>query len=155
MASLTVESASAVAGEGQPEKPQPKLDRVLWAFLGGILGGAFALFLRGGGIRFTPSEVKYEDLAAVLLAAVGVIVAVFGVVLAILAFWGFSQLRKDSIKAAVTAALSQVDRAVKQEIASPETERRIRERVDQVAMGRADKDRDLDTDPENLGGDGA
>lgn len=142
-----------MVGEGPPPKnPQPRLDRVLWAFLGGILGGAFALFLRGGGIRFTSSNVKYEDLAAVLLAAVGVIVAVFGVVLAILAFWGFSQLRKDSIKAAVTAALSRVDRAVREEIASPETERRIRERVDEVAMGRADKDRELDSDPENEGG---
>lgn len=137
-----------------PPRAEPRLDRVLWCFLGGVLGGAFALFLRGGGIRFTPSDVKYEDLAAVLLAAVGVLVAVFGVVLAILAFWGFSQLKKDSIKAAVTAALAKVDQAVKDEIASPETERRIRERVDEVSMGAGKKDRELDQDPENEGGRG-
>jgi uncharacterized membrane protein len=96
---------------------------------------------------------KYEDLAAVLLSAVGVIVAVVGVGLAILAFWGFAQLRRDSIKAAVNVAKQQVDRLIREEIASPEMEKRIRNRVDQILLG-SSRDEELDTDPENVGGNG-
>lgn len=132
----------------QPIK-EPHFGRVIWTLLGGVIGAASVLILQTGEIRLAPT-MKYEDLAAVLLSAVGVIVAVFGVGLAILAFWGFSQLRRDSIRAAVAAARRQIDQLIREEIASPEMERRIQNRVDQIVLGDP-RDAELDADPENEG----
>jgi hypothetical protein len=132
---------------------EPHLGRVVWTLLGGVIGAALVLFLQTGEIRLIPT-MKYEDLAAVLLSAVGVIVAVFGVGLAILAFWGFSQLKSESIKAAVAAASLQVDELIRQEIASPEMERRIRQRVTQIVLGN-ERDAELDAEPEYEGDEGA
>jgi hypothetical protein len=42
----------------------------------------------------------YADLAATLLSAAGVIVALFGGVLALAALWGFNQLKRDAVAAA-------------------------------------------------------
>jgi hypothetical protein len=126
---------------------------VVWTLLGGVVGGALVLLLQNGELRLT-ATMKYEDLAAVLLSAVGVIVAVVGVGLAILAVWGFSQLKSDSIAAAVAAARRQVDELIQQEIASPEMEQRIRNRVDQIVLGNA-RDAELDADPDSEGGAGA
>ncbi len=97
---------------------------------------------------------SFEVFAGVLLTAVAVIVAVFGAGLAILAFWGFSQLKKESIKASVSAARQQVDRLIREEIASPEMEQRIRHRVDEIVLGNA-RDRELDADLDEEGGAGA
>lgn len=121
--------------------------RIVWTLLGGVIGALIVVFLQTGEIHLEPT-MKYEDLAAVLLSAVGVIVAVVGVGLAILAFWGFGQLKKESIKAAVTAAQRQVDELIRQEIASPEMEIRIRNRVDEIVLG-SNKDRELDEEADN------
>jgi len=46
----------------------------------------------------------YFDLAAFLLGSVGLIVAAMGVVFAVLAIWGYDQIKKASISAAVEKA---------------------------------------------------
>jgi hypothetical protein len=130
--------------------PEPHFGRVVWTLLGGVVGSALVLFLQAAELRIV-ATMDYEDLAAVLLSAVGVIVAVFGAGLAILAFWGFSQLRKEAIKASVSAARSQVDELIREEIASAEMERRIRNRVDEIVLGSA-LDSELDVDLDEDGG---
>jgi hypothetical protein len=148
---------SAYYGSKIPEPPppqEPHFGRVIWTLLGGVIAAAFVLFLQGAGIKLTGGKMSFEVFAGVLLTAVAVIVAVFGAGLAILAFWGFSQLKKESIKASVSAARQQVDRLIREEIASPEMEQRIRHRVDEIVLGNA-RDRELDADLDEEGGAGA
>lgn len=48
---------------------------VIFALLGAVIGAAVVLFLKTGTVT---ANMTYADLAATLLAAVGVIVAIFG-----------------------------------------------------------------------------
>jgi len=106
---------------------------------------------------------SYSDLAAVLLAAVGVIVAIFGGVLALAAIWGFTQLKRDAVTAAEVAGaseikqqinngsirdqiLAEINRLTDAEFKSPRMDQRIQSRVDAVTFGRADADRLLEND---------
>jgi hypothetical protein len=106
---------------------------------------------------------SYADLAATLLSAVGVIVAIFGGVLAIAALWGFNQLKRDAVTAAETAGSNEIreqiengalrtyikgeiERLTVEEINSDRMEQRIIGRVDAVAFGRPDDDRLLEDD---------
>lgn len=108
------------------------------------------LFMKTG--TFT-TNMSYADLAATLLAAVGVIVAIFGGILAIAAFWGFQQMKQEAVRIATSAAieetkeqiengvirtyiLDEVATRIDQYIASPEFDRRVRTRVDQIALGK-------------------
>lgn len=101
------------------------------------MGAAFILLTQRGSFSLLPEKTTYLDLAAVLLGAVSVIVAVFGGVLALLALWGFKQLKTDAISAAALAGTAEVkeqvekgalrdyihgeiDEMIKAEIASPE-----------------------------------
>lgn len=130
---------------------QPSL--VLAAFLGSIIGAAFIAFLSTGSIK--SDGMSYADLAAVLLSAVGVIVAIFGGVLAIAAFWGFEQMKREAVRVATEAALAEtkeqiengsIRRYIAEEaearisefVASSEFDRRVRKRVDQIALGNPD-----------------
>lgn len=128
-----------------PPPPEPHFGRVVWTLLGGVLGASFVLFLYGAGVTVSGGDMKFEVFAGILLTAVAVIVAVFGAGLAILAFWGFSQLKRDSVKAAVRTARQQVDQLIREEIASPEMEKRITNRVDEIVLG-SSRDRELDED---------
>jgi hypothetical protein len=104
---------------------------------------------------------SYAELAATLLTAVGVIVAIFGGVLALAAIWGFNQLKRDAIGAAHAAGTAEIkdyiksgdirdfikgeiERLADEEFKSPRMNERIRSRVDAVAFGQPDKDRLLD-----------
>lgn len=82
---------------------------VCCVLIGAVLGTAWALGLH---YRFalipgeTPSSsgvitMSYADLAAILLTAVGVLVAVLGIGVAILAVWGFKYIQEQSTEAAV------------------------------------------------------
>lgn len=133
-----------------PEPREPHLGRVIWTLLGGILGAAFVLVLYGASVVVTDGDMKFEVFAGILLTAVAVIVTVFGAVLAVLAFWGFSQMKRDSTRAAVNTAKRQVDTLIREEIASPEMERRIRNRVDEIALGNT-RDRDFDKEIDQQG----
>jgi hypothetical protein len=93
---------------GAQEEGQPRPVRVMWAFLGSIVGAFVAILIREGTFAIDAGGMKYEDLAAVLLSAVGVLVTVFGVILAILAFWGFGQMKTDAVKAAEVAGTNEV-----------------------------------------------
>ncbi|TXC69602.1 hypothetical protein FSB78_00470 [Sphingomonas ginsenosidivorax] len=106
-------------------------------------------------------DMSYADLAATLLSAVGVIVAIFGGILAIAALWGFNQLKRDAITAAETAGSSEVreqiengaireyikgeiERLTVEEVNSERMDQRIKRRVDAVTFGRPDDDRLLE-----------
>ncbi|TCP97390.1 hypothetical protein C8J46_10612 [Sphingomonas sp. PP-F2F-A104-K0414] len=133
---------------------------VLASFLGAILGAAFIAFLSTGGIK--ADGMTYADLAAILLSAVGVIVAIFGGVLAIAAFWGFEQMKLEAVRSATNASLAEtreqiengsirryileeVETRISEIVASPDFDRRVRARVDQIVLGKPD-DRLLDDD---------
>lgn len=106
---------------------------------------------------------SYADLAATLLSAVGVIVAIFGGVLALAAIWGFNQLKRDAVAAAENAGSTEIREQIEngalreyikgeigrltvEEINSDRMEQRIKERVDAVTFGRPDEDRLLEED---------
>ncbi len=76
---------------------------------GSATAGALATsYVQTGRLYVVPANISYPDLAAVLLSAVGVIVAIFGGVLAILAFWGFEQMKRDAVRGATQAALDEL-----------------------------------------------
>lgn len=60
----------------------------------GISGGAFVWLFQGHSIKIRPEGMTYAELAAVLLAAASVMVAVFGVSMAVLALWGYRQFKR-------------------------------------------------------------
>jgi|GEM_PF-3255914 len=111
-----------------------------------------------------PVGMSYADLAAVLLGAVGVIVAIFGGVLAIAAFWGFAQMKAEAVSAASTAALQElreqiengalrtyildeIERLIDTEFKSKRMDGRIQSRVDKIVLG-GPEDRLLEDDSE-------
>lgn len=131
--------------------------------LGGLIGGTVVWIGQSGSFRLIPADMSYSDLAAVLLAAVGVIVAIFGGVLALAAIWGFTQLKRDAVTAAEVAGaseikqqinngsirdqiLAEINRLTDAEFKSPRMDQRIQSRVDAVTFGRADADRLLEND---------
>jgi hypothetical protein len=131
----------------------------MFAFLGAVIGAAVVLFLKSGTVK---PNMAYADLAATLLAAVGVIVAIFGGILAIAALWGFQQMKHEAGQSATAAALAEtkeqiengtirryileeVEARITEIVASPEFDRRVRARVDQIVLGNPD-DRLLEED---------
>lgn len=128
---------------------------------GGLVGGAIVWLGQTGEFHLTPSGMTYADLAAVLLSAVGVLVAIFGGILALAAFWGFNQLKRDAISAAEKAGAGEireqiengtvrdyiqgeVGRLADEEFNSQRMDQRIKRRVDAVTFGRVDADRELE-----------
>ena len=136
----------------------------LAAAASGIFGALIGSYAQSGRIFVVPAGISYPDLAAILLGAVGVIVAIFGGVLAIAAFWGFAQMKQEAVRGATDAALSElkeqiengqlrvyileeIERLTDAEFNSGRMDRRIQERVDMIAMGNPE-DRLLDDKPE-------
>jgi hypothetical protein len=128
-------------------------------FLGAVVGG-LTVWL-AGRLDLQPIGMTYADLAAVLLTAVGVIVAIFGGVLALAAIWGFNQLKRDAIGAAENAGSTEIreqiengamrdyirgeiERLSDEEFKSARMDKRINSRVDAVAFGRPDEDKLLE-----------
>ncbi len=136
----------------RPVKRQPWLKTALIAAGSAIIGALVTSYAQTGHLNVIPADVSYPDLAAVLLSAVGVIVAIFGGVLAILAFWGFEQMKRDAVRGATQAALNElkeqiengstrdyilaeIERLIVDEFKSRRMDQRIQERVDKSAMG--------------------
>lgn len=130
-------------------------------FFGAIVGGIVVWVSQTGSFHLQPVGMSYAELAATLLTAVGVIVAIFGGVLALAAVWGFNQLKRDAIGAAHAAGSAEIkdhiksgdirdfikgeiERLADEEFKSPRMNERINSRVDAVAFGQPDKDRLLD-----------
>lgn len=131
--------------------------------VGAIVGGVIVWTGQTGHFQLVPGSMSYADLSAILLSAVGVIVAIFGGVLALLALWGFNQLKRDAISAAENAGSAEireqiengairdyirgeVERLSDEEFNSERMDQRINRRVDAVAFGRPDADRLLEED---------
>ncbi len=127
------------------------------------MGGVIVWTGQTGHFQLVPGSMSYADLSAILLSAVGVIVAIFGGVLALLALWGFNQLKRDAISAAENAGSAEireqiengairdyirgeVERLSDEEFNSERMDQRINRRVDAVAFGRPDADRLLEED---------
>jgi len=145
------------------ETGTPSNGWILPLVIGGITGGLSSFVLLSWMGNLVPNGVDYMDLAVVLLTAVGVLVTVLGVTFAIAAFWGFSELKKSSIQAAIAAAESAsvaevkeqiengdirnyLERAISEEINSDGMEERIKARVDEVTFGNPKKDEQLEED---------
>jgi hypothetical protein len=128
---------------------------------GGLIGGAVVWLGQNWQFQLSPVGMTYADLAAVLLSAVGVIVAIFGGILALAAIWGFNQLKRDAISAAENAGSAEireqiengtirdyiqgeVGRLADEEFNSHRMDQRINSRVDAVTFGRVDADRELE-----------
>ncbi|MBS1070367.1 hypothetical protein JK222_01395 [Gluconobacter cerinus] len=131
--------------------------------LSAVLGAVFILIMQG--IPLKTEGMSYADLSAILLSAVGVIVAIFGGVLAVAAFWGFNQVKQDAIKAAEKAGMREMKEQIEsgtikddimqeistlteKEFRSDRMEQRIKRVVDAVSFsyGNLEKDRELDAD---------
>jgi hypothetical protein len=125
------------------------------AIFGAVVGALVTSFLQNGHVNVVPADISYPDLAAILLSAVGVIVAIFGGVLAIAAFWGFEQMKREAVRGASQAALGElkeqiengatkdyilgeIKRLTDAEFASRRMDRKIQERIDMMAMGRSE-----------------
>lgn len=138
-----------------PAERQPWWQITLTAGVGATIGALITSYAQTGHLNVIPANISYPDLAAVLLSAVGVIVAIFGGVLAILAFWGFEQMKRDAVRGATQAALSElkeqiengptrdyilaeIERLIIDEFKSRRMDQRIQERVDKIAMGGAE-----------------
>ncbi|HVI87020.1 MAG TPA: hypothetical protein VM659_01900 [Dongiaceae bacterium] len=130
-------------------------------FGGAIAGGVVVWIGQAGSFHLWPVDMSYADLAATLLAAVGVIVAIFGGVLALAAIWGFNQLKRDAISAAQAAGASEIreqiengtirdyirdeiERLTDEEFKSERMDERINRRVDALTFGRPNDDKLLD-----------
>ena len=130
----------------------------LAAIAGTLFGGGVVWVTQAVELRVHALNISYFDLAAVLLTAVAVIVTIFGGVLALAAIWGFQQLKRDAIAAAVSAGSHEVKGQIDQgalkdyikeqiaalteeEFSSTRMEDRIKHRVDAVTFGRPDEDR--------------
>jgi hypothetical protein len=129
--------------------------------------GAIAVSYAQSGKLFLVPAGSYQDLAAIMLGAVGVIVTIFGVVLAIAAFWGFAQMKQEAVRTATEASLehlkeqvgdgdirdyilSEVERLMNDELNSQRMAKRIEARVDQIVLGNDEEDRVLEYKEEDL-----
>lgn len=129
-----------------------------------IIGALVTSYAQTGHLNVIPAGISYPDLAAILLSAVGVIVAIFGGVLAIAAFWGFEQMKREAVRGATQAALdelkeqiengstrdyivAEIERLIVDEFKSRRMDQRIQERVDKIVMG-GSEDRLLDDETE-------
>lgn len=147
-----------------PARQKPWWKTALIAGGSAIAGALFTSYAQTGRLYIIPGNISYPDLAAILLSAVGVIVAIFGGVLAIAAFWGFEQMKREAVRGATQAALDElkeqiengkakdyildeIKRLTDAEFASRRMDRRIQERVDKIAMG-GSEDRLLDDESE-------
>jgi hypothetical protein len=80
----------------------------------GAVGGALIGVGQGRSLQIKPMSISYPDLIAVLLTAVALIVAIFGVVMAVLAIFGYKHFKGVVEKASKTSAEEAVTKAAKE-----------------------------------------
>lgn len=144
-----------MGNDSDPAKPLSWWKIVLVAGTSAIIGALVSSYAQNGYLNVVPTTISYPDLAAILLSAVGVIVAIFGGVLAIAAFWGFEQMKREAVRGATQAALGElkeqiengttkdyildeIKRLTDAEFESRRMDRKIQERIDIMAMGRTE-----------------
>ena len=91
-------------GMGERHDNEPPLYRVMWAFLGAIIGGALVWLCSTRELHVLPLNVSYDDLSAVALTAVTVILAVYGLAAAFAALYGYREFMKRSSATAARIA---------------------------------------------------
>lgn len=84
---------------------EPRERVIVTSLIGGLVGGLAiaAVFVGVHAVwprRLVANDMPYQDLAAVLLTSVAVIVTVLGVSMAILAVWGYASFERIAKKAA-------------------------------------------------------
>ncbi|QBB71015.1 hypothetical protein ELE36_12015 [Pseudolysobacter antarcticus] len=92
-----------------------KIFRGAVAYIGaGAFGGIVVWVGQGRSLQISPMSVSYPDLIAVLLTAVALIVAIFGVVMAILAIFGYRHFKGVVERASKTSAEEVVTKTAKE-----------------------------------------
>lgn len=136
---------------------------ILPLVIGGITGSLSSIITLHYIADLTPDGTTYLDLAAVLLAGAGVLIAVLGVGFALAAFWGFGELKDSTLSAAAQAAetagvlevkeqiengpfRAYMEQKLEELIESPQMERQIRQQFARYGMGNPELDDDLDQD---------
>lgn len=76
----------------------------IFAFTGAILGGGVVWLLQGHTLYLLPQDMSYADLIAIILTAVSLMVGIFGVVMAILAIFGYRHFKGVVQKASIESA---------------------------------------------------
>jgi ABC-type multidrug transport system fused ATPase/permease subunit len=84
------------------------LRTIATAVAGSVIGAALLWLFQGNSLRLVPEEMSYADLSAVMLSAVSVLVTILGVIVAIVAIWGYSHFKG----IAETSAKSQVSNEI-------------------------------------------
>jgi hypothetical protein len=79
------------------------------AIAGGLIGAAVLWVFQGNSIRLVPGEMSYAELSAVMLAAVTVVVTVLGVIVAIIAIWGYAHFKGIAEKSAKTQVSTEIE----------------------------------------------
>lgn len=140
--------------------------------IGGLTGGLLLWLILGIASGLMPGEILYTDLAAVLLTAVAVLVTALGVFGAIMAVWGYGQLKDTAENVALKHIQEMLEPGKKIQVSIEklvlETIRKslqdkyddgtltslVKERVDQVAFSSkrsVDLVQDLDAEPNEEG----
>lgn len=86
-----------------------KIGLLVAAATGGVVGGAVVWLLQSGSFKLSPGSMTYEQLAATLLAASALIVTIIGIVVAVLALWGYREFQRTAEKKASKAAKRKVE----------------------------------------------
>jgi hypothetical protein len=111
----------------------PPIYRVLWALLGAVIGGFVVAFVTGSHLKVLPDDgVTYNDLAAVLLTAVGVLLTVFALAAGVAALWGYREF-SGKMKDVATEVAEDVSRATIAEVAETEFAARREEASKEIA----------------------
>lgn len=78
------------------------------AFAGAVLGGLVVWLTQGHTLRVVPDQMSYADLAAVLLAVAALFLGAIGLIVAIVAIWGFKYFKQVAVSSARRAAHEKV-----------------------------------------------
>lgn len=85
-----------------------KVSTVACCLVAGIVGGAAVWFGQTAEFAVAPAGMAYEDLIAVMLTGISILLAAISVGLAVLAFLGWTTFKGVTQKAAGTAALEHI-----------------------------------------------
>jgi hypothetical protein len=115
---------------------------VLTAVVGGLTGGLAVWLSQGHSIHLRPEGMSYAELAAVLLGSVSVLVAIFGVLMAVLALWGYRHFRNVAKRASAEIARNVASKEVLKEmrdgVAGSVIDQKVLEAVDAMRNGKYD-----------------
>jgi phosphate/sulfate permease len=117
------------------------------AAVGGLIGAGLLWLFQGNSLRLVPGNMSYAELSAIILSAVSVLVTILGVVVAILAIWGYSHFKniaENSAKSHVAAEMedgslrkhleSSVTEFMQREFDSGKLRSMLEARVDQILI---------------------